>query len=91
MEVNGSKNGRSVSGRSKKGHGGAGRGKPSLLAETRQLIEILKESKIEHYKSESLEIKFSMLAFLPKEPEAPKSVQTTDEDELLFYSAPARS
>ena len=89
MEVTGTKDGRSVSRRSKKSNGGGRRGKPAVLTETERLIAVLKENKIEHYKSEALEIKFSMMAFLPNLPENPSSEVSNkeDTDELLYYSA----
>lgn len=91
MEDNGSKNGRTVSKRSGRRNSGRGRAKPSVLADTVKLLEFLKENKIESFKNENIEVKFSQLAFLPKEVFEPKSeVQPEDTDELLFYSAPER-
>ena len=91
MEDTRPKDGRPVHKRRKASTGRTGGVKSSVLSETEQLIAILKGNKVEHYKSESVEIKFSMLAFLPDAPQTPKSgLLTEDTDELLFYSAPER-
>ena len=89
MEESGSENGRRVSRGSKKAQGNGGRGATNVLVEEKELIRFLKEQKIEHYKTDKYDIKFSPLAHLPELPKAPTS-NTVDEDELLYYSAGER-
>lgn len=53
-----------------------------------ELVRFLKEQKIEHYKTDKIELKFSPLAHLPEIKTNPSSnTEVTDEQELLFYSA----
>ncbi len=90
MEDSGSKNDRSVRGRGKS-DAKRGRGaKSSVLSDTDRLIALLKANKVEHYKSGEVEIKFSMLAFLPDAPEKTIPKAINEDDELLYYSAPER-
>lgn len=49
-------------------------------------MEMLKTNKVEHFKSEKYEIKFSQFAFAP-EFVAPQPVKEEDINELLYYSA----
>lgn len=88
MEESGAKNGRRVSRRGKKGAGRAGGGNAALL-EIKELVSLLKSQKIEHFKTEKYDIKFSPLAHLPEQEKAPSS-RIEDENELLYYSAGER-
>lgn len=54
-----------------------------------ELIKYLKANKVEHYKTDDLDIKFSPLAHLPESKEVPMS-KVEDENELLYYSAGER-
>jgi hypothetical protein len=82
MDEQRSKNVKAVRRRSKKGPGREG-GASAFVLEVKELVTFLKKEKVEHFKSEHIELKFSLMAHLP---EIKKNPEPREED-LLYYSA----